>query len=118
MARSTPTTQVVTRAGLNVTMSAPNVDGDIIDAGNVEVVINNGSGAPIDVTFVSTYSYGDLDLEDLVVSVPAAGTRSYGPFPASLFAQPTDAVVGAGKVLANYSAVASVTRAVKKLGSS
>lgn len=116
MARSEPTTQSVTRAGLNVSMTAPNSDGDIIDAGNVELVINNGSGSPITVTMQTSYTSEGLDLEDEVVTVPAGGTRSYGPFPRGLFAQATDAPVGAGKVLVDYSAVASVTRAVKKLG--
>lgn len=116
MARSTPATQVITRDGLNVNMTAPSADGDIIDAGNVELVINNGSGGPITVTMQTSYTYEGLSLEDDVATVAAGGTRSFGPFPPSLFAQTSDAVVGAGKVLIDYSAVASVTRAVKKLG--
>lgn len=117
MARTSVTTQVITRAGLNVNMAAPVADGDIIDTGNVELVVNNGSGSPITVTIQTAYTYEGLELEDEVVTVPAGGTRSYGPFPSGLFAQASDAVVGASKVLVDYSAVTSVTRAVKKLGS-
>lgn len=116
MARTSVVTQVITRAGLNVNMTGPVADGDIIDAGNVELVVNNGSGSPITVTIQTSYTYEGLDLEDEVVTVPAGATRSYGPFPPGLFAQAVDAAVGAGKVLVDYSAVASVTRAVKKLG--
>lgn len=117
MARTSVTTQSITRAGLNFALTAPVADGDIIDAGNVELVVTNGSGSPITVTMQTSYTYEGLDLEDEVATVAAGGTRSFGPFPAGLFAQAADAAVGPSKVLVDYSAVTSVTRGVKKLGS-
>lgn len=116
MARTSVTTQVITRAGLNVAMTAPVADGDIIDGGNTILVVNNGGGASITVTVQTPYTVEGQAVEELTVSVPAAGTREIGPFP-GIFKQPADASVGPGRVLVDYSSVTSVTRAVKKLGS-
>lgn len=112
MARSTPAAQQITRAGLNVALTAPSADGDIVPPGNVALRVANGSGASVTVTVQTPGTVGGLAIADLTVTVPAAGTRDIGPFPASLFAQNTDAVVGPRMVLVDYSAVASVTRAV------
>lgn len=113
MARTDVTTQRIVRTGLNVAMTAPVADGDIIDAGLVSLRVLNGSGSPITVTVQTPGTVlGDLAVADLAVSVPAAGQRDIGPFPSSVFAQPADASVGPLRVLVDYSAVASVTRAV------
>lgn len=114
MARTSVTTQKITRVGLNVVMSGPpDVTGDIIDAGDVILVVTNGGGAPITVTPLSTHVQDDLVSTNAPVSIPAAGTREIGPFPSRTFAQADDAVVGPGRVLINYSGITSVTRAVK-----
>jgi hypothetical protein len=113
-ARISVTTQRITRAGLNANLTGPTVDGDIIDAGQVFLRVANGSGAPINVT-VQTPGNDPASggaRPELIVAVPAAGARDIGPFPASLFAQPADAAAGAGRVLVDYSAITSVTRAV------
>jgi hypothetical protein len=115
MARTSVTTQSITRAGLNTAMTAPPVDGDIIDAGAVFLEVLNGSGSPITVTVQTAGTVEGLPVEDLAVTVPAAGNRRIGPFP-GVFKQAADAVVGAGRVLVDYSAVTSVTRAVVKIG--
>lgn len=114
MARASQTTQRITRAGLNVAMTAPSVDGDIIDAGQVALRVLNGSGAPINVTVQTpgTDPASGAARQELVVAVAAAARIDIGPFPASLFAQAADAAEGALRVLVDYSAVASVTRAV------
>jgi hypothetical protein len=114
MARQSPTVQRITRAGLNVTMTAPNVDGDILPAGQVALQVLNASGGSITVTVQTpgTDPATGVNRPELTVAVPAAGTRLIGPFPASLFAQPADATVGPLGVLVDYSAQASVTRAV------
>lgn len=114
MARQSPATQRITRAGLNVAMTAPNADGDILPAGQVALQVLNGAGAPITVTVQTpgTDPATGADRAELTVSVPAAGTRLIGPFPASLFAQEADAAVGPLGVLVDYSSIASVTRAV------
>jgi len=117
MARASVTTQTITRAGLSAALTGPPADGDIIDAGPVILEVANGSGGAITVTVLPSFEAAGLELEPLEVSVPASGTREIGPFPPAIFAQLPDAEVGPGRVLVDYSAVASVTRCVKKLGS-
>ncbi|HEY0638715.1 MAG TPA: hypothetical protein VGD67_13780 [Pseudonocardiaceae bacterium] len=115
MARTSVTTQVITRAGLAPNLTGPVADGDIIDSGACWLHVLNGSGAPITVTVQTPVTVDGLPLDDLEVAVPASGTRLIGPFPARTFAQASDAPVGAGRVLVDYSSVTSVTRAVVSL---
>jgi len=114
VARQSPSVQRITRAGLNVVMTAPIIDGDILPAGQVALQVLNGSGGAITVTVQTpgTDPASGVARAELTVSVPAAGTRLIGPFPASLFAQASDAAVGPLGVLVDYSAITSVTRAV------
>lgn len=115
MARTSVPTQQITRAGVAPALTGPPADGDIVDTGAVALWVDNGGAAPVTVTVPSPITYDGLDLEPLVVSVPAGGFRMIGPLPARTFAQPADAPVGANRALVDYSAVASVTRAVIKL---
>lgn len=115
MARASITTQPVVPAGLNPLLTQAVVDGDIVDVGRVALWVNNGSGASITVTVQPTYSRDGLDLEPLVVAVPAGAFRLIGPLPARTYAQPFDAVIGAGRALVDYSAVTTVTRGVISL---
>ncbi len=112
MARQSVTTQQITRAGVNVALTAPNADGDIVDTGNVALIVDNGGGAPITVTIITPGTVQGQAIADLAVTIPAAGRRFIGPLPTSLFAQPADAVAGALRALVDYSAITSVTRAV------
>jgi hypothetical protein len=112
MARTSVTTQRITRAGLHVAMAAPVADGDIIDAGQVSLRVHNASGATITVTVQTPATVQGLAVEELEVDIPAAGQRDIGPFPSAVFAQAADALVGAGRALVDYSDVTSVTRAV------
>jgi len=111
MARSSQTTQRITRDGLEPVLTTPTVDGDVVDCGAVALYVVNGSTASIDVTVEATASQDGLDLKDLVVSVPAGATRLIGPLPARTFGQPTGSA-DAGRAYVTYSAVADVTRAV------
>lgn len=114
MARSTPATQDVVADGLAAAMTAPNSDGDIADCGGgVYATITNGSGSPITVTLVTPGTSYGLAVADRVISIAAGATKDI-PLPRYL-KQPTDAVTGPGKALIDYSAVASVTRAIKRL---
>lgn len=111
--RTDVTTQLVTPAGLAATMSGPTVDGDIVDAGNgTWLTVTNGSGSPINVTIQNPQTYEGLDVADRVVSVAAGATKDIPVTP--MFKQPTDASVGPGRALVDYSAVTSVTRAAKR----
>jgi hypothetical protein len=112
VARSEPATQRITLAGLNLALTAPNADGDIIPAGTVALVVDNGGGSPITVTAVTPGTVAGLAIADATLSVPAGARRYLGPFPTSVFAQPADAVDGPLKVLINYSSITSVTRAL------
>ena len=114
MARSTPPTQNVTADGLAATMNAPNSDGDIVDCGGgVYITVLNGSGASITVTLITPATSYGLAVADRTTTV-AAGASKDIPLPRYL-KQPLDAATGPGQALVDYSAVASVTRAVKKL---
>lgn len=112
MARQSPAVQRIALAGTNVAMTAPNADGDIIPPGQVALRILNGGGAPITVTAITPGTVSGLAIADATLSIPAGAERTWGPFPTSVFAQPADAGVGPGKVLVDYSAVTSVTRAL------
>lgn len=114
MARVSQTTQQVVRTGLNPVLSEPTADGDIVDCGRVALYVVNGSGSPITVTVTATAAQDGLDVVDLVVSVPAAGTRLIGPLPARTFGQAYDSA-DAGRAYVNYSAQTDVDRAVISL---
>ncbi len=113
MARQSVTTQPVPLAGLALTHTAPNVDGDIVDVerGTFLSVINGG-GAPITVTVQTPGTVdGDLAIADRTVTVPVGTTPKLIPLTSVKYRQPVgDANVG--RALVDYSAITSVTRAV------
>lgn len=111
MARASQTTQQIVRTGLTPALTAPTADGDIVDCGNVALMVTNGSGSSINVTVQATASLDGLDVADLVVAVAAGATRLIGPLPVRTFGQPSGSA-DAGRAYVDYSAVASVTRAV------
>ena len=112
MARTNVATQQITRDGLELDLSVPvTVDGDVFDCGATFLYVDNGSGASVNVSVVSVPTLDGLDVEDLVVAVPAGEFRLIGPFPKRTFGQPSSSA-DAGRAYANYSAQASVTRAV------
>lgn len=115
MARTSVVTQKITRAGLAPALTAVTVDGDIIDSGPVILHVANAGGAAVTVTVQTPITVDGIALTDLAVSVPAGQAREIGPFPDRTFRQPAAAPVGAGRVLVDYSAITSVTRAVKAL---
>lgn len=111
MARATPTPVTPTLAGAVATLAAAPVDGDILDPGTILLVLN-GSASPITVTVQTTATKGGLEVVDGGGTIAAGVARVFGPFPASLFAQASDAAIGPNKVLVDYSAVTTVTRQV------
>lgn len=114
MARSTPATQSIPDDGLAAVMTAPNADGDIADCGSGEfATIENGSGVSITVTVVTPSAPYGLALADRAITIAAGVTKDI-PLK-RYYKQPADAVTGPGQCLIDYSAVASVTRAIKKL---
>lgn len=111
MARTNPTAAVADYDGVTVTPGTPDATGDILDPG-CTLIVENGSGSSITVTFVSTATFETVDVPDVGGPVAAGATVAFKVPPLRLAGQPSDAAVGAGRVLANYSAVASVTRYV------
>jgi len=110
MARVDVTTQRIVNTGLAPTLTAPTVDGDVIDSGAVAVYVTNGSGGSINVTAQTPATQSGLAVAESVVAVAAGATRLIGPFPKGTFGQLSGA--DEGQVYIDYSAQASVTRAV------
>lgn len=116
MARVSQTTQAAVDYKLAPNLTQPTVDGDVIDAGAVKLMVTNGSVSSINVTVQAIATVGGLDVEDLVVAVAAGQTALIGPLPKTVFGQPAGAVESgaddAGRVYVNYSAQTDVDRAV------
>lgn len=110
--RIAPAVQKIVAAGLTPVLTAPTVDGDVISAGgSLFVMVTNASGAPITVTAQTPQTVEGLAVSEQIVSVPAAGTKLIGPFPAGTYGRPSGGA-DPGKVYLDYSAIASVTRAL------
>lgn len=112
MARTALVPQDITRAGLNVTMSAANVDGhSIVNNGKTWMRVTNGGASPITVTqripkLIDGVAPANSGKQ---VSIPAGGTRELGPWP------PEDYAQADGSVWVDFSAVSSVTVAAIRL---
>lgn len=109
---ATLTVQEVTRAGTTLTYAAAAGGGDKFQPGSETWVrVINGGGGAITVTVVTPGTVvSDVSIGDVAVSVGAGVTKDIGPFPAELFANPTD-----GLADITYSGVTSVTVAAVKL---
>lgn len=96
--------QVVSRTGITPVYSAA-ASGDSCDTGEtVILLVKNGGGSSITVTLEAQTGEGGLELENLVVTVPASTEMAIGPIIPSLFADP-----GTGHADITYSATTSVT---------
>ena len=110
MPRSTPATQAATVAGLNpVAFTAPDALGDVVDPGTI-LLVQNDSGGLITVTVQTPGDVNGLAIAENAVAV-AAGAMCAVRLDAQTYQRP-NGVADAGKVYVDYSAVASVTRAV------
>jgi hypothetical protein len=116
MARVVLTPQKCTPLGLQPTMTAPIVDGDVVPAdGRSVLVVTNASASPINVTAQTPAQMSGLDVaENIVVVAAGAVCKLIGPFDAATFARP-DGGADPGTVYVNYSALVSVTRGLIKL---
>ena len=112
MARSNPTAVVPDYDGAALTPTAPDATGDVLDPGDVLVVVATTTATPH--TDVETDPNETVQDPDVGGTVPTGSLRAFRVPPARLAAQPGDAVEGAGRVLASYSSVAGVTRYVLK----
>lgn len=120
MTRVSVTTQSIPYAGLQPVMTAPTASNDVVDVGRVALHVINGGGASITVTIITPGVLDtDLAVADRVVTVPVGTTPTIIPLNSPNYRQTAASVdvtvpVGAdvGRAYVNYSAVASVTRAV------
>jgi hypothetical protein len=110
MARTSQATQAPVGFKLAPALTAANVDGDIVDCGQVRLFVTNGSGGSINVTVQAVATMEGLDVSDLVVAVAAGQTALIGPLPKNVFGRTADP--DKGRAYVDYSAVTSVTRAV------
>lgn len=106
MARTALASQAAVDEGLNLALTAANVDGHSIDADAI-LVVNNGSASPINVTIVTGGTMEGHAVADKVIAVPAGALRYIGDLQGSAYAQPSGA--DRGKVYVDFSAVATVT---------
>lgn len=109
---ATLTTQTITRAGVDPSLTAAAGGGDSFTPGDdVFLHVNNGGGSSITVTVAGQGTIlPNMDVPDVVVSVGAGTDRFIGPFPFTYFADPTD-----GLCDVTYSGVTSVTVAAFRL---
>jgi hypothetical protein len=116
MARVPVTTQALPNSGLAPAHTAPTVDGDVVDVGRCFLSVINGGGASINVTVLTPGVVdGDLAVADRVVAVPVGTTPKLIPLTSPNYRQPSSAGADAGRAYVDYSAIASVTRAVVSL---
>jgi hypothetical protein len=109
-------TQAVPYAGLVPVHTAPTIDGDVVDVGRCHLSVINGSAASITVTIQTPGVVdGDLPITDRIVTVPVGTTPKYIPLNSANYRQTTASAVlpaDVGRAYVDYSAIASVTRAV------
>jgi hypothetical protein len=110
MARVSVATQKIVNTGLAPAMTAPTVDGDVIDSGAVAVMVTNASGGSINVTAQTPATQAGLAVAESITAVAAGATKLIGPFPKGTFGRTSGA--DQGRVYIDYSSQASVTRAV------
>jgi hypothetical protein len=115
-ARLTPAAQSLVYPGLAATHSAVSADGDVVDVGRTFLSVINGGGAPINVTIQTPETVdGDLAIAERVVAVPVGTTPKLIPLNSPHYRQTAATAVlpaDVGKAYVDYSATASVTRAV------
>jgi hypothetical protein len=89
MARASQTTQPMVLPGLAPTLTAPSVDGDIVDVGRVFVMVKNAGAAAATVTVETPELVdGDLAVADRAVSI-AAGATALIPITSAHYKQTT-----------------------------
>ena len=110
MARVSVATQKIVGTGLNPNLTAPTIEGDVIDSGAAAVMVKNASASPINVTAQTPATKSGLAVAEGITAVPAGATLLIGPFPKDTYGRPSGA--DKGRVYIDYSAQALVTRAV------
>lgn len=108
MATLTVVQAVQTGAALALASAAGGGD-EFVNTGKEALIVNNGSGAPVDVTLTTPQTVNGLAVADRAVTVAAGAQSVIGPFPKGLY---NDAN---GKVQIAYSSATSVTVGVLRI---
>lgn len=119
MARTSLTINETTRLSDGLDSSAAMVAADMANGmdvvnstQNIMIYIKNGGGGSIDVTFTTITTIDELELPDLVVTIPAGEERMVGAFSNSTYGS------GTGTTLyIDFSSDTSVTIGAFKVGS-
>lgn len=88
MARTALTVQDITRSGVNPTANSADATNDHVinnNDGMIFLRITNGGGGASAWTANTPGSIDGMALPDKTLSVPAAGTRYFGPFPQEIY---------------------------------
>lgn len=108
MARSTPSVVLSTPTGAVATPTAPNADGDIVPVGSRLLVQCGATGTTVTIQTPGTQD--GLAIAEAGGAVAANSARWFGPFTSRAYKQASDAPVGPGAVLVDYSSIVTVTR--------
>lgn len=119
MAKILLSVQQISRAGLDATYRTPTsgTDGDSFDNSTRRILVHvkNGSGASVDVTFVTQAVVdGSLAVDDRVEAVPAGDDQFFGPFGKEYESKDTDNDIDQA-VQIKWSAVTSIEVAALEL---
>ena len=115
MARTALASQALVDEGITVAMTAANVNGHSIDGGGDTILlVNNGSGASINVTIQTAATTDGLAVADQVVAVAVGALKAIGPFRSATYDRAAGDTDG-GKVYVDFSAVTTVTCAARGL---
>lgn len=107
---ATLSVQQADRAANAVTLAAASAGGDeFVNTGKEALLIDNGGGSPITVTFATPVTVDGLAVDDLDIDVPDGEMHLLGPFPTGTYND------GDGKVQISYTDVTSVTVAAIRI---
>lgn len=89
MAISALTVNQVDVDGMDIGLSAANVDGHTIDndGENTFLLVENGDASPHTLTFATPFTIGGVAIAEHAVTVPAGETWIVGPFPVRAFSR-------------------------------
>lgn len=116
MARTALASQTADAEGHTVAFTAANAEGHSIDGGgDVILLVDNASGAAVDVTVETPATQDGLDIADQVVSCADGEVTAIAGLAPRTYDRPTGAT-DAGKVYVDFASVTSVTVAALVVG--
>lgn len=114
MARAVVVTQAIPKTGVKPTLTAPTVDGDVVDFGKNQLWVVNAGGAPVNVTIQTPNAVEGLAVEERVIAVAVGTVPTVIPLDLNAYKRPVGGV-DAGKVYVDYTSLVSMTRGVISL---